>query len=83
MSFSRNPRAEKGNAMASNRYWIGWDSIRWDWIRSVGLKVVFLAALAGGARAEEFWKLASTGTEASLRGLSPVDRSTAWACRRS
>ena len=80
MIFSMSPRAEKGNAMASNRYWIGWDSIRWDWIRSVGLKVVFLAALAGVAQAEEFWKLAPTGTEASLRGLSPVDRSTAWAC---
>lgn len=61
--------------MVSKRYWIGSDLIG-----SLGSMVVFLAALAGVARAEEFWKLASTGTQASLRGLSPVDRSMAWAC---
>jgi photosystem II stability/assembly factor-like uncharacterized protein len=61
--------------MVSKRDWIGSDLIG-----SAGWIVVFLVSLAGVARAEEFWKLASTGTQASLRGLSPVDRSTAWAC---
>ena len=75
MILSRCLRAAKGNAMASKRDWIGSDLIG-----SLGWMVVFLASLAGVARAEEFWKLASTGTQASLRGLSPVDRSTAWAC---
>ncbi|MCY3006705.1 MAG: YCF48-related protein [Planctomycetota bacterium] len=56
--------------MASNRYRIVW----------VGLMVLLLESLAGVSRAEEFWKIVATGTEASLRGLSPVNRSTAWAC---
>lgn len=31
-------------------------------------------------RAQEVWRVLPTGTSASLRGLYPIDRSTAWTC---
>lgn len=36
--------------------------------------------ISGVLRSEDFWQISSTGTNASLRGLSPIDRLTAWAC---
>lgn len=76
MTLAGSPRAAKGLkiamkiATAPKRHWIG----------SLGMMLVFLGAPVSVGRAEEFWKLAPTGTDASLRGLSPIDRSTAWAC---
>jgi len=51
-----------------------WIALRLIWIT--------LSVICFGNRlwAEDFWELVSTDTVASLRGLSPVDRTTAWTC---
>jgi photosystem II stability/assembly factor-like uncharacterized protein len=41
---------------------------------------LYLTAQAANLMAQDFWELVPTRTEASLRGLAPIDQSTAWVC---